>query len=191
MYGIGMTSPSDSSARGADQAQSPTTRLLILSVVIMLAGVFVAAAPHVSRLDVRVIIAFLLLLTSCFHLAFAWPFRPQLAALWQVMLSAAYFAIGLYLLGHRELSVDSIRMPVAAYLLIDGLLEWGLLSRVARPAPRRWLALDAATTVVIAAMVATSWPSHESSFLAALIGLNTFLGGLTRLIATMSLRVTR
>lgn len=174
-----------------ERAQSPATWLLILSIVIMLAGVFVIAAPHLSRVDVAVLIAFLLLLTSCLHLAFAWPFRAQVAALWQVLLSVAYFAIGLYLLGHRELPVDSIRIPVAAYLLIDGLLEWALLSRIRRPAPRTWLLVDAATTVVIAAMVAMSWPSRGSPVLAALIGLNTFLGGLTRLIATMSLRRAR
>lgn len=172
----------------SDRAQWPTTWLLILSIVIMLAGLSVIAAPHVSRLDVRVLIAFLLLVTSCLHLAFAWPFRPQVAALWQGMLSVAYLAIGLYLLGHTELSLDSIRMPVAAYLVVDGLLEWALLSRIRSPAPHRWLLLDAVTTLVIAAMVAMGWPSREAWAVAALIGLNTFLGGLTRLIATTSLR---
>ena len=51
----------------SDRAQWPTTWLLILSIVTMLAGVSVIAAPHVSRPDVRVLIAFLLLVTSCLN----------------------------------------------------------------------------------------------------------------------------
>lgn len=53
----------------SDRAQGQTTWLLILSIVIMLAGLSVIVAPHVYRLDVRVLIAFLLLVTSCLLIA--------------------------------------------------------------------------------------------------------------------------
>jgi uncharacterized membrane protein HdeD (DUF308 family) len=163
-----------------------STRLLALSVVIMFAGVVVIVAPHLSRLDVRVAVALLLFFTSALHFAFAWPFRPAPAVLWQVLVSIAYGAIGLYLLGHTQLSIDSIRMPLAAWLMIDSLLEWGLVFRFT--AARAWLVLDAITTIALAAMVATGWPSPEQWVLAALIGINTFLGGLTRLFVAISFR---
>jgi uncharacterized membrane protein HdeD (DUF308 family) len=154
----------------------------------MLAGALVVAAPWLERLDGRVFVAGLLLLVSALHLAFAWPFRPAPAVLWQVLLSVAYGGIGLYLLGRSALSVDSIRLPVAAYLLADGLLEWGLLSRAGAQAARPWLILDAITTIVIAVMAGSGWPSREGWALAALIGINVFLGGLTRLVVSLSLR---
>jgi uncharacterized membrane protein HdeD (DUF308 family) len=154
----------------------------------MLAGALVVWAPWLEWFDARVLVAGLLLLVSALHLAFAWPFRPVPAVLWQVLLSVAYGGIGLYLLGRSDLSVDSIRLPVAAYLLVDGLLEWSLLSRVGDQAGRPWLLMDAITTIVIAVMAGSGWPSREGWALAALIGINILLGGLTRLVVSLSLR---
>lgn len=181
MLTIGMTTPIPSRA-------VPSTRLLVLSVVIMLAGLVVIAAPHLSRLDVPLAVASLLFFASAIHFAFAWPFRPAPAVLWQVLVSIGYGAIGLYLLGHTQLSVESIRMPLAAWLMIDGLLEWGLFFRFTRA--RAWVVLDAIATIALAVMVAAGWPSREPWVIAALIGINMFLGGLTRLFVAISFRRT-
>lgn len=145
-------------------------------------------APHVGTIDISVFVAWLLIFTSAFHLAFAWPFRQAPAVLWPVLLSVGYAAIGLYLLGHPELTVDTIRKPLGAWLMIDGLLEWGVLSRI--KTARGWLLLDAIATIVIAAVVASGRPSLEPWGLAALIGINTFLGGLTRFFVGLSSRRT-
>jgi len=168
--------------------QWPWRWLLALSILIILAGALTIVTPRLEGLDAHVLVAGLLLLVSALHLAFAWPFRPTPAVLWQALLSVAYGAIGLYLLGRSDLSADSIRLPVTAYLLIDGLLEWGLLSRVGDQAARPWLLVDAIVTIAIAAMIGSAWPSREGWAMAALIGINIFLGGLTRLVVSLSLR---
>ena len=162
--------------------------LLTLCVLIIICGVVITAAPRFRGLDSRVVIAWMLLATSSLHLAFAWPFRSASSVMWQVLLSVANFAIGLYLLGHTDASLDSIRLPVVVYLLIDGLLEWALFFRVIESSGRRWLLLDAVATIAIAVMVAVGRPSREAWAMAALIGINVILGGLTRLFVSFSLR---
>src|SRR6185436_16828427 len=94
--------------------QWPWRWLLALSILIILAGALTIVTPRLEGLDAHVLVAGLLLLVSALHLAFAWPFRPTPAVLWQALLSVAYGAIGLYLLGRSDLSADSIRLPVTA-----------------------------------------------------------------------------
>ncbi len=170
---------------------TPSNWLLLLSGLMVGAGLVVIAAPHIDGVRIGLVVAWMLLFSSALHLAFARPFRTEGPVVWQLLMAVAYGAIGLYLLGLPAWSADSVRLPLAVYLLAEGLLECSLFSQTRNAGRTRLLLVDGVLTLVIGGMVWSAWPSSAGWAMAALIGINMIFGGITRFLVTIALRGER
>ena len=165
-----------------------TTWSIVLSVLMIAAGVAAIGVPVIAGVTVTAIIGWLLVFSGLLHVAFAWRARRAGAVLWEVLLGMVYGAIGFYLLASPVAGLASLTLAIAIYLLIEGVLEF-VLSFQLRPAPGSgWLLVDGVITLVLAVLIWSTWPSSALWVVGTLVGISMFFSGITRLMLTMAVR---
>src|SRR5262252_8878992 len=103
--------------------RTATTWSIVLSVLIITAGVLAIGLPMIAGVAVTALVAWLLIFSGLFHLAFAWRAGRPAAVLWQIVLGLLYGAIGLYIVASPVAGLASLTLVVAVYLFIEGVLE--------------------------------------------------------------------
>jgi uncharacterized membrane protein HdeD (DUF308 family) len=165
-----------------------TTWSIVLSVLMIAAGVAAIGVPVIAGVTVTAIIGGLLVFSGLLHVAFAWRARRAAAVLWEVLLGMVYGAIGFYLLASPVAGLASLTLAIAIYLLIEGVLEF-VLSFQLRPAPGSgWLLVDGVITLVLAVLIWSTWPSSALWVVGTLVGISMFFSGITRLMLSMAVR---
>src|SRR5262245_28126898 len=147
-----------------------TTWSIVLSVLMMAAGVLAISAPMIAGVAVTAIVGWLLLFSGLFHLAFASRAGRAADAVWHSVLGILYGAIGLYILAHPVAGLASLTLFIALYLLIEGGLEFVLWSRLRDTPGSGWLMVDGVITLVLAIMIWSTWPSSAVWVVGTLIG---------------------
>ena len=165
-----------------------TTWSIVLSVLMMAAGVLAIGVPVFAGVTATVIVGWLLLFSGFLHLAFAWPADSAGVILWEILLGIVYGAIGFYLLVSPLAGLASLTLAIAVYLLIEGILEL-VLSFERWPAlGSGWLLLDGIITLVLAVMIWSTWPSSAAWAVGTLVGISMFFSGVTRLMLSLAVR---
>jgi uncharacterized membrane protein HdeD (DUF308 family) len=168
--------------------QRAATWSIVLSVLMIAAGVVAILAPMIAGVAVTVIVAWLLIFSGCLHLAFAWSAGRPSAVLWEILLGVIYGAIGIYLLVTPVAGLVSLTLAIAIYLLVEGALEL-VLSFQHRGVPGSgWLLFDGIVTLVLALMIGSTWPSSAVWVVGTLVGISMFFSGITRLMLSMAVR---
>jgi len=108
--------------------------------------------------------------------------------IWEILLGFAYAAIGFYLLAHPLLGLASLTLALAIYLFIEGVLEF-VMSFQLRPSPGSgWLLVDGVITLVLAAMIWSTWPSSTAWVVGTLVGVSMLFSGIARLMLSLAVR---
>jgi uncharacterized membrane protein HdeD (DUF308 family) len=161
---------------------------IVLSVLMIVAGVLAVCVPVIAGVAVAAVVGWLLIFSGMLHLAFAWRAGRAGAVLWEILLGLVYGGIGFYLVAKPIAGLASLTLAIAAYLLIEGVLEF-ILSLQLRPAPGSgWLLADGIITLVLAAMIWSTWPSNAGWVVGTLVGISMFFSGITRLMLSLAVR---
>ena len=161
---------------------------IALSVLMIAAGVLAIGAPMIAGVAVTAIVGWLLLFSGIFHLAFAWRAGRPGAVLWQILLGLLYGAIGFYIMASPVAGLASLTLAIALYLFIEGVLEFVLWSRLRTIPGSAWLMLDGIITLVLAAMIWSTWPSSAVWVVGTLVGISMLFSGITRLMLSTAAR---
>jgi hypothetical protein len=94
----------------------------VISALIACAGVVMLALPLIPVRSVPGVAA-IILAAAVLHLGLAWPYRQPGPVVWQILIAVAYAAIGLYLLGHVNEPIETLRVAIAVHLLAHGVFE--------------------------------------------------------------------
>jgi uncharacterized membrane protein HdeD (DUF308 family) len=167
---------------------SATTWSLVLSVLMIGAGVLAIGLPMVAGIAVGALVAWLLLFSGVLHLVFAWRSHAAGAVVWEILLGVVYGAIGVYLLVYPLVELASLTLAVAIYLCAEAVLEFVLWFQHRPSAGRGWLLFDAIVTLVLALMIASTWPSSATWVIGTLVGISMFFSGISRLVLTLAVR---
>ncbi len=171
-----------------DDVRRSATWAMVLSGLMILAGILAIALPMVAGIALTVVVGWMLILSGMLHLAFAWRGGRPAAVVWEILLGVAYAAIGFYVLAHPVAGLASITVALAFYLFVEGILEL-VLSFQLRPAPGAgWLLVDGVVTLVLAIMIFGTWPSSAAWVVGTLVGVSMFFSGITRLMLSMAVR---
>jgi uncharacterized membrane protein HdeD (DUF308 family) len=161
---------------------------IVLSVLMIAAGVLAICAPLIAGVAVTAIVGWLLLFSGLLHLAFAWRAGRAGTVLWEILVGIVYGAIGFYLIASPVAGLASLTLAIAMYLLLEGVLEF-VLSFQLRPAPGSgWLLVDGVITLVLAVMIWSTWPSSTVWVVGTLVGISMFFSGITRLMFSFAIR---
>ena len=168
--------------------RTAATWSIVLSVLMIAAGILAICVPLIAGVAVTAIVGWLLIFSGLLHLAFAWRAGRAGGVLWELLLGIVYGAIGLYLLVSPVAGLASLTLAIALYLLLEGVLEL-VLSFQLRPAPGAgWLLVDGIVTLVLAVMIWSTWPSSAVWVVGTLVGISMFFSGITRLMLSVAVR---
>jgi uncharacterized membrane protein HdeD (DUF308 family) len=161
-----------------------------LSVLLIVAGTLAIIVPAASGIAVTIIVGWLLVFSGCAHLAYGWHNRGG-GLLWGILLGTLYLAAGGYILLHPLVGLNSFTIVLAAYLLVEAILEF-ILSFQLRPAPGSgWLLLDGIVTLFLAILIWRTWPDSTLWAVGTLVGISMLFSGVARLmISLVARRVT-
>jgi uncharacterized membrane protein HdeD (DUF308 family) len=165
-----------------------TTWSIVLSVLMITAGLMAIGVPMIAGVAITALIAWLLIFSGLLHVVFAWRGGRAGAVLWEILLGIVYGAIGFYLLANPVAGLASLTLAIAFYLLIEGALEF-VLSFQLRPLPGSgWLLVDGIVTLLIAVMIWSTWPSSAVWVVGTLVGISMLFSGITRLMLSIAVR---
>ena len=159
-----------------------------LSVLMILAGALAIASPVAAGLAVNVLVAWLVVFSGAAHLVFAWHTRSTRGFLWELLVGLLYLFTGIYLLMHPVAGLASLTIALAIYLVVEAILEFAL-GVILRPLPGTgWLLFDGVITLILAALIAKSWPSSSEWVIGTLVGISMIFSGTSRLAMSLAAR---
>ncbi len=168
--------------------QKATTWSIVLSILMIAAGVLAIFAPGIAGVAVTVLLGWLLVASGVLHLGFAWRAGHASAVVWEILMGILYGGIGLYLVAQPVAGLTSLTLAIAIYLVVESVLEVVLAFQL-RPLPGSgWLLFDAVVTLVLAALIGSRWPVSSVWAVGTLVGVSMLWSGITRLILSVAVR---
>ena len=89
-----------------------TTWSIVLSVLMIAAGVLAIFSPAIAGVAVTVFFGWLLIFSGILHLAYAWQAGRPGAVVWEMLLGILYGGIGVYLLARPGAGLASLTIEV-------------------------------------------------------------------------------
>ena len=170
------------------EVRQSATWSIVLSVLMIISGMFALAIPPVAGLTVTVMFGWLLIVTGALHFGFAWRGEGAATVIGEIAIAVLYGAIGVYLLARPVAGLASLTLALAIYLVTEGVLEFVLAFQL-RPLPGSgWLLFDGIVTLVLAAMIASAWPISSAWAIGTIVGVSMFFSGMTRLMVSVAVR---
>lgn len=159
-----------------------------LSVLMIAAGILAIASPMAAGTAVSIFVAWLLVVSGCVHLVFAWYTRSTRGFVWELLLGVLYIFIGSYLFLHPGVGLASLTIALAIYLFVEAILEF-VLGFTLRPLPGSgWLLFDGIITLILAVMIWRTWPSSSTWVIGTLVGISMLFSGFSRLMLSLAAR---
>jgi uncharacterized membrane protein HdeD (DUF308 family) len=162
--------------------------LIIWSTVTFVCGILAFILPLTISFGIALVIGCLILAAGIGHLFYAFQTRSVDGFLWQILLSTLYVMAAICLLANPLLSVLSLSLFLAIFLILEGILEFALYFRVRRFRHSIWLLIDGVGTLVLGILLLSQWPPASPEIIGALIGISLMLSAVSRLIFTMAIR---
>jgi len=159
---------------------------IALSVLMIVAGILAIIVPPVAGIAIALFVAWLLIFSGVAHLAFAWYTRSAGSFVWELILGAVYILIGGYILMHPVAGLASLTLALAIYLFAEAILEFFLGFRMRPLGGSGWLVFDGVVTLILAIMIASTWPSNTEWVLGTLVGISMLFSGVTRLMLSVA-----
>jgi uncharacterized membrane protein HdeD (DUF308 family) len=156
--------------------------------VTIVCGILAIILPLTISFGIALIIGCLILAAGIGHLFYAFQTRSVDGFLWQILLSTLYVMAAICLLANPLLSVLSLSLFLAIFLILEGILEFALYFRVRRFRHSIWLLIDGVGTLVLGILLLSQWPPASPEIIGALIGISLMLSAVSRLIFTMAIR---
>ncbi len=161
---------------------------MVLSVLMIIAGFLAIAMPLAAAIAVNIFVAWMLMFSGTAHLVFAWYRRHSRGFVWQLLLGILYAFIGAYISINPALGLVSLALAIAAYLLLEGVLEITLAFQLRPTRAWGWLFFDGIVTLILALMIWRTWPAASELIIAILVGVSMLFGGISRLMLSLAAR---
>ena len=159
-----------------------------LSVLMIAAGILAIASPMAAGTAVSIFVAWLLVVSGCVHIVFAWYTRSTRGFVWELLLGALYIFIGSYLFMRPSVGLASLTIALAIYLFVEAILEF-VMGFTLRPLPGSgWLLLDGIITLILAVMIWRTWPSSSTWVIGTLVAISMLFSGFSRLMLSLAAR---
>jgi uncharacterized membrane protein HdeD (DUF308 family) len=143
----------------------------------MVAGILGIAMPLAAAIAVNIFVAWMLMFSGAAHLVFAWYRRHSRGFLWQLLLGILYVFISAYILINPGLGLVALTLALAAYLLVEGVLEVTLAFQIRPTRAWGWLLFDGVVTLILALMIWRAWPVGSELVIAILVGVSMLFSG--------------
>ena len=162
--------------------------VIIWGIVTFVCGVLAIILPLTFSFGIALAIGCLILTAGIAHLFFAFDTRSVDGFLWQILLSALYAMAAICLLVNPLLSVLSLTLILAIFLLLEGILELVLYFVLRRFRHSVWVLIDGIGTLILGILMISQWPPVTPQIIGALIGISLMLSAVSRVILSLAIR---
>ena len=162
--------------------------VIIWGIVTFVCGVLAIILPLTFSFGIALDIGCLILTAGIAHLFFAFDTRSVDGFLWQILLSALYVMAAICLLVNPLLSVLSLTLILAIFLLLEGILELALYFVLRRFRHSVWVLIDGIGTLILGILMISQWPPASPQIIGALIGISLMLSAVSRVILSLAIR---
>lgn len=165
-----------------------TTWSIVLSVLMIAAGVLAILAPGIAGVAVTLLFGWLLIVSGVLHLGFAWRAGHASAVVGEILLGILYGGIGFYLIARPVAGLESLTLAIAIYLVLESALEFVLAFQLRPVSGSGWLLFDGIITLALAALIGSGWPTSSAWAVGTLVGVSMLFSGITRLRLSVAVR---
>lgn len=169
-------------------AGKPIRWSIILSVLMIVAGVLAIIVPPAAGIAVTILVGWLLMFSGLTHFGYAWHTRSTGSMIWEILVGVAYVLVGGYVLFHPLLGMVSLTLALAIYLFAEAALEFVLAARLRPRTGSGWLFVDGIITLILAVMIWRTWPTSTAWVLGTLVGISMLFSGISRLMISLAVR---
>ena len=162
--------------------------VLIWSIVTFSCGLLAIVFPLTLSFGIALFIGCLVLVAGLAHLFFAFQARSIDGFLWQILVSVLYGVVAICLLLNPLLSVLSLALILAIFLLAEGILELVLYFRLRRFRHSIWVLIDGIGTLILGFLLIRQWPPATPEIIGVLIGISLMLSAVSRGIFLLAFR---
>ena len=162
--------------------------VILWSIVTFICGILAIVFPLTLPFGIALFIGCLLLVAGFAHLVFAFQTRNIDGFLWQILVSVLYGVAAICLLVNPLLSVLSLALILAIFLLSEGILELALYFCLRRFRHSSWVLIDGIGTLILVFLMIRQWPPATPEIIGALIGISLMLSAISRGIFLLAFR---
>jgi uncharacterized membrane protein HdeD (DUF308 family) len=171
-----------------DPIRASTDWSMAWGILMFFCGILAIALPLASSIGIAIILAWLILLASIWHLIFAFQTRGAGAAIWQILLALLYGIIGFYMLMNPLLGVLSLTLLLASFLIVEGVLETLIYFQLRPMQHSSWILLDGIITLILGILIWAQWPSSAAWLIGTLLGISLIFSGISRFMLALAVR---
>ena len=162
--------------------------LIAWSVVVFVCGILAIILPLTFSFAIAFFIGSLAVIAGIAHFVFAFHGRNLGGFALHMLLGALYEIAAICLLVNPLLSVLSLPLILAIFLLLEGVLELALYVRLRQYHRSVWLIIDGIGTLILGMVMIRQWPPHSPEIIGVLIGISLMLSAGSRLILLTAIR---
>jgi len=162
--------------------------VIIVSIILLLAGVIGIALPQFMSMAIAWFIGWLLLAAGVFVLFITWfGFRER----WIVWLKPFILIIvGLLILFNPIAGAAALGLMLGVYFLLDGFAGVGFAWELRPSRGWGWLMLNGLLSLALAAIFIIGWPFTTAWLVGFLVGISLFIDGLTLLMLGLAAKAS-
>jgi uncharacterized membrane protein HdeD (DUF308 family) len=168
-----------------------STWLMVWGSVVFVCGILAIVLPLTFSFAIAVVIGFLVLVAGIAHFIFAFQTRGLGGFLGHMLLCAIYEIAAVCLLANPLLSVISLSLVVAVFLILEGILELALYFLMRRFRHSIWVLIDGIGTLILGIFLVRQWPPATPEIIGILIGISLMLSAVSRIILSLAVRTLR
>lgn len=166
---------------------------IFASVAMIIVGFLAIIQPAITGVFTAVFIAWVLIISGIMHFVFASQTHTRGGSIWwEIFVGVLYIAIGIYMLSHPVLAVTALTAAIAAYLVLEAILEFALAHQFRGMKGTGWLVFHGIMSLILAWLIFRAWPINSAWVVGTLVGISMLFSGVTRLVLAMSVhRITK
>jgi uncharacterized membrane protein HdeD (DUF308 family) len=162
--------------------------VIVWGIVTFVCGILAILLPLTFSFGIALIIGCLVLVAGIAHLFFAFQTRTIDGFLWQILVSVLYGVAAICLLVNPLLSVLSVTLFLAIFLLLEGIFELVLYFSLRRFRHSVWVLFDGIGTLILGILMIRQWPPASPEIIGTLIGVSLMLSATSRTIFLLAVR---
>jgi uncharacterized membrane protein HdeD (DUF308 family) len=152
-----------------------------VGILLIVAGLLAIFLPLVAGVAVTAIVGWLLLFAGGAHLLYTWSSRGAGAVLWQLIIGVLYVFVAIYLIAHPERGLLTLTLLLAAYFVVEGVVELVTYARLRSNHRANWFLWDGLITLLLGIFIWSGWPFSSVWALGTLVGISLISSGIARM----------
>jgi len=162
--------------------------LLLASAVVFVCGILAIVLPLTFSLGIAVFLGLVVLGAGMAHAIFAFQTQHIGGFFGHILLFVLYELAAILLLANPLLSIFSLALLAAVFLILEGSLELALYLRLRRFRHSFWILFDGLGTLILGIVIASRWPPDSEQAIPVLVGLSLILTALSRIFLSLAAR---